>query len=553
MSPTAPPASRPTPRASHAGAADPWALRPSSLHASRRASELEALEGGEVVDVLVVGGGVTGASVALDAVTRGLSVALVERGDLAQGTSRWSSKLVHGGLRYLAHGNVRLALESARERHLLLTRTAPHLVRPRAQVMPHLPEHTASDLAQLAGALLVGDALRRAAGTPPTVLPRPRRLDAEAALRDLPALERAQVRGATRLWDGHAVDDARLVIALARTAAAFGAKVLTHTEATALDGHGAHLVDRHGGGSATVRARHVVNATGVWADRLDERVALRPSRGSHVLVPAERLGHPEAVLMVAAPERGGRWVFAIPDDEGLVHIGLTDVGVEEPTDPPEPSDEEIAYLLEVISGPLAEPLTTDDVVGSYAGLRPLLAPREATDGAEEGVGSRWRPPWMRAPSSTADLSRDHRIVDGRDGVLTIVGGKLTTARRMGADVVDRIAARPGVAAGPCVTHRQPLVGAAPPHRLAALDAAPRLVARYGNEAPRVAALAEAEPALAEPVSPRGVLGAELLFGVRHEGALDEADLLDRRTRLGLVADERARAHAAAQLALARAR
>ncbi len=524
-------------------ARDPWALRPSSLHRSRRASDLEALDGGETVDVLVVGGGVTGASVALDAATRGLSVALVERRDLAAGTSRWSSKLVHGGLRYLAHGRVGLALESARERHLLMTRTAPHLVASRAQVIPHLAEHGPVDLGQLAGAMVVGDALRRAAGTPATVLPRPRHIDAAAAARDVPVLDAALVRSATRLWDGHLVDDARLVIALARTAAAFGARVLTATEATALDGDGAAIRDRHGGGTLTVRARHVVNATGVWADRLDDRVALQPSRGSHVLVPAARLGHPEAVLMVPAPTQRGRWVLAIPDGQGLVHIGLTDVPVTEPSDVPEASDAEIDYLLEAISAPLQRPLARADVVGSYAGLRPLLAdPKVSGDGAG-----------TPAPSgATADLSRDHRIIGDADGVLTIVGGKLTTARKMGADVLERIARRPGVAAGPCVTHRQPLVGAAPPHRLAALTAAPRLVARYGNEAPRLVALAEGELGWAEPVTPRGVLGVELLFGARHEGALDVEDLLERRTRIGLVDAERALARQAAEAALAEA-
>jgi glycerol-3-phosphate dehydrogenase len=484
-----------------------------SLNASRRARDLDALAG-ETVDVLVVGGGITGTGVALDAAARGLSVALVERGDLAHGTSRWSSKLVHGGLRYLATGDIALAYESAVERGILLGRTAPHLVRPLANLLPLVPAMSTVDAATTRTGLAAADLLRRAAGTPGRLLPRSRRLGPDATAGLAPALRTAGLRGGLTWWDGQLTDDAALVVAVARTAAAHGARILTRVEARAVSGDGAELVDRRTGATLTVRARAVVNAAGVWAGELDPEVVLRPSRGTHLVVSAARLGGLPAALTVPYPGERNRYVFALPAPGGRAYVGLTDEEAEFPgeADPlPGPSD--VDALLAGLGGVLAEPLTAGDVLGTFTGLRPLLA----------GQGR------------SADLSRRHAVRLGTTGLATVVGGKLTTYRRMAQDAVDAVVAARRLDAGPCRTADLPLVGAAPHRALAGVAAPERLVRRYGTEAPRV--LAEAPAALRAPLAAAGVTGAEVLFAVRHEGALDADDVLHRRTRIGLVAAE----------------
>ncbi|MCW3010635.1 MAG: glycerol-3-phosphate dehydrogenase, partial [Solirubrobacterales bacterium] len=416
-------------------------MRSPDLSAARRTLELDRLAAGHEVDVLVVGGGITGAGVALDAASRGLSVALVERGDLASGTSRWSSKLAHGGLRYLAKGDVGVAWESAVERAILADRTAPHLVRALPMLLPLLPGVSGTQARLVASGLRAGDVMRRAAGTKPTRLPRTRRIPAAEARRWFPGVEPTGLRGALLSWDGQLEDDVRLVVALARTAAAHGAMVLPHVVAERLHGGGAEVRDALGGSGFPLRARHVVNATGVWAGTLAEGVRLRPSKGSHLLVGAHRLGDPAAALNVPVPGHFGRFVFALPRPDGLVLVGLTDEALApgELPDVPEVSAEEERFLLATMNGALASDLTPDDVVGRFAGLRPLLE----ADGEE-----------------TSDVSRRHAVLgDPRGGVLTVVGGKLTTYRRMAQDVVDVIARRPGVAATPCRTTNLPVVGA----------------------------------------------------------------------------------------------
>jgi glycerol-3-phosphate dehydrogenase len=486
-----------------------------SLNEARRASELEALAGGETVDLVVVGGGVTGAGIALDAASRGLSVALLERRDLAHGTSRWSSKLVHGGLRYLEQGDVGLAWESAVERATLLRTVAPHLVRP----IPHLiPLDAAVDrrtAAKTSVGLRIGDTLRTAARTSRRVLPPPRRVSALEARRLAPALRPAGLRGALLGWDCQLEDDARLVVAIARTAAAHGARVLTYAEVVGLREDGVDAVDARTGAAFSVRARHTIVAAGVWSGALTEAVSLRPSRGSHLLVHAGRLGDPRAAINVRVPGERGRWVFAIPRTDGLIAIGLTDVPAPgEPADEPVPDAAEEAELLDRASAALETPLGPGDICGRYAGLRPLAA----------GDGD------------TADLSRRHLIAEDPSGALAVVGGKLTTYRRMAQDVVDRITDRP------CRTARLPLIGAAPPAALRTVAAPERLVRRYGTEAPAVTALADGRPELLEPVAP-GVpaCGAELLWAARHEFALTTSDLVDRRVRAGLVPEWRSAA------------
>jgi glycerol-3-phosphate dehydrogenase len=295
-----------------------------ALSAARRARDLDVITGGRV-DVVVVGGGVTGAGIALDAASRGLSVALLERTDLAAGTSRWSSKLVHGGLRYLAHGELGLARESARERAVLMGATAPHLVRPLPFLVPDVAGRSVSALAALGGR--VGDAVRLSVPGGRGSLPSTRRVSAADVRRLLPSVRPG--RGGVVFWDGQLTDDARLVVALARTAAAYGAHVLTGATVTGVDG-GRVSVALPGGGGTTVRAGAVVNAAGVWAQRLAPGVRLVPSRGSHLVVPAALLGSPSAALTVPLPGSRSRYVFALPQPGGLAYLGITDEPVPAP-------------------------------------------------------------------------------------------------------------------------------------------------------------------------------------------------------------------------------
>ncbi|MBB5153768.1 glycerol-3-phosphate dehydrogenase/oxidase [Saccharopolyspora phatthalungensis] len=494
-------------------------LRATSLTAARRAADLSAVAEDQV-DLLVVGGGVTGAGVALDAAARGLSVALVEAEDLAWGTSRWSSKLVHGGLRYLTHGDVALARESAVERHVLMTRTAPHLVRTLPQLIPlHGRVSRRSELVLTAG-LHADDALRRTARTPSDLLPPPRRIPAAEAIALVPGLRTAGLRGGLLSFDGQLVDDARLVVALARTAAGFGARILTRVRVRRLDGDGADAVDQLSGESLRIRARAVVNATGVWAGELAPAVRLRPSRGSHLLVDADAAGIAGTALV--APMRGGsdRYLLLMPQPDGRALLGLTDEPVPGPIPSvPEVPRSDVEFLLASVRDLLGQPLERRHVLGAFAGLRPLLeAPRR---------------------KESADLSRRHAVLASPDGVVTVVGGRLTTYRKMATDAVDAAVRTGALPAGPSRTAAVALVGAAPRRHLTDVEATARLVAKYGTEAVRVAALAELDADLAEPVAPGVQLtAAEVVWAVRHEGALDAADVLDRRSRVGLNAAER---------------
>ncbi|MEU9073298.1 glycerol-3-phosphate dehydrogenase/oxidase [Kitasatospora sp. NPDC048538] len=495
------------------------------LNAARRRVELEALAEGPSVDLLVIGGGVTGAGVALDAASRGLRTVLVESRDLAFGTSRWSSKLVHGGLRYLASGRIGVARESAVERGVLMTRTAPHLIRALPQLVPLLPGLLRPGQASLIRlGFHAGDALRLSAGTPGALLPRVRRIDAARTRRLVPGVRSAGLAGALVAHDGQLVDDARLVVALARTAAQYGASVLTRVRAESVTGTSARLVDTLSGQSLTVRAGAVVNATGVWAGEVDTSIRLRPSRGTHVLVDAAALGHPTAALTVPVPGSTSRFVFALPQQLGRVAIGLTDEDAPGPIpDEPVPTEGEIAFLLDTVNTALSTALTATDVRGAYAGLRPLI---------DTGGGS------------TADISREHAVLESPSGVVTVVGGKLTTYRRMAEDAVDAAVRLRGLPARACWTARLPLVGA-PAHRdsrPAPQGAPASLLARHGGAAGEVLAAGEVRP-IAEGVD---VTRAEVAYAVTHEGALDAADVLDRRTRIGLVAADAERARPAVE-------
>jgi glycerol-3-phosphate dehydrogenase len=489
-----------------------------SLNAVRRGRELDALAGGERVDLAVVGGGVTGVGIALDAASRGLSVALIEAHDLAFGTSRWSSKLVHGGLRYLAKGDFGLAYESAVERGILMTRTAPHLTRTMPQLFP-LYDNTSGAL--IATGLRAGDVLRRMARTPSSILPGPRTIPAAEALALAPGLEATRLRGALLSYDGALVDDARLVVTLARTASTFGARILTRLRATALTANHVQCRDELSGRDVEIAAKQVVNATGVWAGQLTPSVTLRPSLGSHLVLSAETAGIGASSVNIQVPGERHRFVFLLPQPDGRVYLGLTDEQVDgEIPDIPTAPESDVDFLLSLASSALTRNLTRDDVIGTFAGLRPLID--------REG--------------RSADLSRKHAVLTGSDGVVTIVGGKLTTYRKMAEDAVDTAVTVANLHAGPSRTAQLPLLGAAPRAKLSQVDAAPRLVAKYGTEAPRVAAIGYLDPTLAEPLcAETAITAAEVLWAVRHEGALDVDDVLQRRTRLALVPTDAAAA------------
>lgn len=507
----------------------------SALNAARRRAELSRLADGETLDVVVIGGGITGAGVALDAAARGLSVALVEKHDLAFGTSRWSSKLVHGGLRYLATGNVGIARRSAVERGILMTRTAPHLVRAMPQLVPLLGSMRRTNRALVRAGFFAGDVLRRLAGTPATVLPGSSRVSPQRVLDLVPAARRARLDGGLLAYDGQLIDDARLVTAVARTAAQHGATILTYVAASQATGTSVRLTDQRGGGSFDLAARAVINATGVWAAEIDPSLRLRPSRGTHLVFDAAVFGNPTAALTVPIPGELNRFVFAMPEQLGRVYLGLTDEDSPGPIpDVAQPSAAEIAFLLDTVNTALEITLTADDVIGAYAGLRPLV---------DTGAGR------------TADVSRNHAVIESPSGVISVIGGKLTEYRHMAEDVLDRAVRLRGLTAAPCRTRDLPLVGApANPGStttpMAGLPAS--LVDRFGAEAAHVVATATCgRPA--DPVADGvDVVRAEFEYAISHEGALTVEDIVDRRTRIGLVAVDRERVLDVAQELLATA-
>ena len=535
------------------------ALPGTALSAARRDRELAELRRRDTpVDLVVIGGGITGAGIALDAASRGLETVLLEAHDLAFGTSRWSSKLAHGGLRYLATGNVGIARRSAVERGIMLERTAPHLVRPLAQVVPVFRDTPALGAVLPGLGFVAGTLLSRLAGTRADRLPGARVLGPRGVAGYVPGVRRDGLRFGHLNWDCQLVDDARLVTAVARTAAGHGARVITRarvlsatgTQVTVRDELGAGRGGAGGGGAGgaeggidgldddefTISARAVVNATGVWAGETTPGVRVRPSRGTHLVISAAALGHPAGALTVPVPGETNRFCFALPAEFGRLHVGLTDVDAPGPVpDVPEATEEEIEFLLEVVNRALETGLTRHDVLGTFAGLRPLV---------DTGDGE------------TADLSRDHALLTSDTGLVTVTGGKLTEYRLMAEQVVDLVVEQTGLPALRCRTADLPLVGA-PGHPGAARSGATTaggrlpasLVARFGQESGAVVA----ESLLDRPLEPVAdgidVTRAEFSYAVTHEGALSLDDILDRRSRVGLVPADRAAAEPAAREAL----
>ena len=529
-----------------------------------RADVVRRLTQGAEYDLIVVGGGVTGCGVALDAITRGLKVLLVEGQDLAFGTSRWSSKLAHGGLRYLATGNVGIARRSAVERGLLMETIAPHLTRALPQVVAMDGFSPQKFIPRLG--FIAGDILRMAARTSSTTLPRSRTISSSQVKKLCPAAADSTKFGFVN-YDGQLIDDARLVTALARTFAGYGGDVLTHAKASIKPGReqgkkvvsvelspeiplGSTSGENTPGEPLQVRAAGVINATGVWAGQLEKDVTVTPSRGTHLVVDAEKLGNPTGALTVAVPGSSSRFCFILPVQLGRCYIGITDDSAEF-SDVPQAPESDIRWILDVINAGLQTSLTEDDVLGAFAGLRPLVQ--------------------VKAPksdsTSTADLSREHLILH-RDGVVTVTGGKLTEYRLMAQQTVDEalrdkeISSSLDAQAGPCVTKQVSLVGAS-------ADRSPRaagqinlahsvtralpasLVNRYGAEAANVLAACTL-PDGSEKVADLDITRAEFAYAVSHEGALTVGDILDRRTRIGLVAADRAAAEDTAREVLSAA-
>ncbi|HEX4792024.1 MAG TPA: glycerol-3-phosphate dehydrogenase/oxidase [Actinospica sp.] len=491
----------------------------------------------EEFDVLVVGGGVVGAGAALDAVSRGLSVAMVEARDWAAGTSSRSSKLIHGGLRYLEQRDFGLVREALRERSVLLQKIAPHLVSPVPFLLPL--QHHVWERAYIGAGVMLYDTMGGS-----RALPRHRHLTKSAALRKAPGLKPDGLIGAIQYYDAQ-VDDARYTMMLARTAAQYGAQVATRARVTGFLRSGARVTgavvrDLESDREIKVRARRVICATGVWTDDLHELanvrggVTVRASKGVHLVVPRDRIDLHTG--LISRTEKSV--LFIIPWGNHWI-VGTTDTDWSLDRQHPAASAADIEYLLEHANAVLARPLTHDDIEGVYAGLRPLVSPGED------------------AQTQTTKLSREHVVTSPLPGLFMIAGGKYTTYRVMAKDAVDAAVKDLGAGVPESVTDRVGLLGADgyaalwnERRRLAArhgLDQAhvEHLLHRYGSCVDELFELIDADPELAAPLGGAGdYLRVEAVYAASHEGALHLEDILTRRTRISV--EERDRGLAAAR-------
>ena len=497
-----------------------------ALNPQHRSASLDALASGEV-DVLVVGGGVVGAGTALDAVTRGLTTGLVEQRDFASGTSSRSSKLVHGGLRYLEMLDFGLVREALEERGLLLTRLAPHLVRPVPFLYPLT--HHGWERPYVGAGLALYDAMAMA-GKYDMGVPRHKHLSRRGALRLAPDLRPDALVGAIRYYDAQ-VDDARHTMMLARTAATHGAHVASRTKVVAFlrEGErvtGARVVDLETGRGIDVRARVVVNAAGVWTNDIQELVGgrgslrVQASKGIHLVVPRDRI-RSETGLILRTEQSV---LFVIPWGRHWI-IGTTDTPWDLDKAHPAASRADIDYLLGHLNPVLKEPLTHADVEGVYAGLRPLAS------GESE---------------PTSRISREHTVVAPVPGLVMIAGGKYTTYRVMGRDAVDAAVHSLGGTVPASVTDVVRLVGAdgfetrtnqrESLARRSGLHVAriDHLLGRYGGLVDELLELVDVRPDLAAPLAgTEDYLRAEIVYAVSHEGARHLDDVLTRRTRISI--------------------
>ena len=491
----------------------------SALNPAQRERDLQRMTS-EVFDVLVIGGGVTGTGAALDAASRGLSVALVEQRDYASGTSSRSSKLFHGGLRYLEQFNFGLVNEALRERNLMLRLLCPHLARPVSFIYPL--KHRFWERPYVGAGVLLYDILAKRADSP---LPRHEHLSRSQLGVVAPALSTDNIYGAVRYWDA-LVDDARHTMMLARTSAEHGAALATSTRVTGLDSAGgriraADVLDLESGRKIEIRSRAVINAAGVWSDDIQDLAGSRgleveASKGVHLVIPRSRI-ESETGMIFRTRESV---LFVIPFDEFWI-VGTTDTPWTLGRAHPAASQKDIDYLLEWVNTVLTDPLRRDDVVGVYAGLRPLLTGES---------------------DSTSKLSREHAVADNGQGLISVAGGKYTTYRIMASDAVDAVARYIDRPIAPSRTQRIPLVGAdgiielrtaIPPSGIAP-DDYQRLLGRYGSLVGDLADLVRVDPDLAERlVEDAPYLKAEIVYGATHEGALHLDDFLTRRTRISI--------------------
>ncbi len=482
----------------------------------------ELLEGREsAFDFVVVGGGATGVGVAIDAASRGFHVALFDQSDFGKGTSSRSTKLIHGGVRYLQQGNVPLVMEALKERGIL-RRNAPHLVQDLPFVVPNYKWWEAPFYGI---GMKVYDALAGKYGFGPS-----RNLDKDETVARIPTIETEGLRGGVIYHDGQ-FDDARLLINMARTAVEQGAVLVNYMPVDALlkdeDGFlsGVRATDLETGKVHHVTAKAVINATGAFSDgvrRLDDPTArpmVRPSQGVHVVLPREFLPGDSAIMVPHTDD--GRVLFAIPWQDRVL-LGTTDTPVEHVSLEPLPLEEEVAFLLEHAVRYLTKDPARDDVLSVFAGIRPLVASAEATE--------------------TSEISREHQIHVSGSGLLTVAGGKWTTYRKMAEDVVDFAITLAGVDPVPCVTRTLDIHGAhSNPQRYGPL-------AGYGADAPEIQELWASDPRLTEPLHERlPVTRGEVVWFVRNEMARTVDDVLARRTR-SLILDARAAATAAAATA-----
>ena len=483
---------------------------------------------GEVLDILVIGGGVTGAGIALDAVSRRLSAAVVEAQDWASGTSSRSSKLVHGGLRYLQMLDFKLVLEALRERDLLLTEIAPHLVRPLPFLYPL--RHRVFERAFVGAGILLYDLLA-SVRTGKRALPFHRHLSRAALTRTFPDLAKTAAVGAIEYWDAN-VDDARFVLTVLRTAVERGAHAASRTQVVELTRNaagavdGAVLIDLETGASFPVKAKTVISSTGVWTEESqalageDGGLRVLASKGIHIVVPRDRINGEAGLILQTSKSV----LFVIPWSRYWV-IGTTDTPWSEDLMNPVATATDIDYVIAEANKVLAYPISHADVVGTWAGLRPLLQPG------------------TKAGTQSAKVSREHTVASPVAGLVSIAGGKFTTYRVMAKDAVD-FALGGAAKSRPCTTRHIPLVGAegfltAEGELRSIIDGlgwsramTDHLLHRYGANIRDIADIAQRDSSLAAPLEHApAYLRAEIVYAITHEGALHLDDLMMRRTRM----------------------
>jgi len=499
----------------------------SALSPEARQVAIDTMASGEELDVLVIGGGVVGAGAALDAATRGLRTGLIEQRDFASGTSSRSSKLIHGGLRYLEMLDFGLVREALRERGLMLTRLAPHLVRPVPFLYPLT--HPVWERLYVGSGIALYDTMAATAGQG-AGLPRHRHLTRRQAHRLMPSLRSGALTGAIQYYDAQ-VDDARHTMELARTASNYGALVASRVAAVGFLRQGERVTgvrakDKITGREFEVSARQIVNATGVWTDDTQAMVGergqfhVRASKGIHLVVPRDRI-HSSTGLILRTPTSV---LFVIPWGRHWI-VGTTDTDWNLDKAHPAATRTDIDYLLEQVNRVLATPLTHEDVEGVYAGLRPLLA------GESE---------------STSKLSREHVVTHSAPGLVVVAGGKYTTYRVMAKDVVDEAVMAMAGTIAPSTTETIPLLGAVGYSaiwnqrqalaRSAGLHVArvEHLLKRYGALTLELIELCQQRPELRAPLEgAEDYLRAEVTYAASHEGALHLDDVLARRTRISI--------------------